>query len=167
MNIITAYSSKSNINENIAELKNQIGTFKTKFILFFASSNFEVENTAMKIKKVFADAEVAGCTTSGEIVSGKVLDNSIVAMAFDSTAIADMKIEVVENIKQDTDGNIRKAFSAFENYFKIPMKDMDYKKYVGLILIDGLSGAEEKVIDKIGDLTNVIFIGGSAGDDLK
>jgi hypothetical protein len=47
------------------------------------------------------------------------------------------------------------------------MADLDFSRYVGLILIDGLSGAEEKVMDRLGDLTNVIFVGGSAGDDLK
>lgn len=33
--------------------------------------------------------------------------------------------------------------------------------------MDGLSKSEEKVMEKIGDLTNVVFIGGSAGDDCK
>jgi len=33
--------------------------------------------------------------------------------------------------------------------------------------VDGLSGTEEKVMERIGDMTNVSFIGGSAGDDLK
>jgi hypothetical protein len=47
------------------------------------------------------------------------------------------------------------------------MSELDPAAYVGLIFVDGLSGAEEKLIDKIGDLTNVNFIGGSAGDDLK
>jgi len=167
MKIITAYSIKKNIDENIEELRKNIGDCKSKFILFFASSNFEPEAVGKKMKDFFPDAEIAGCTTSGEIVSGKVLTDSIVAMAFDSSAVADIKIEVVENIKQNNDENVRKAFASFASYYKIPPQDMDYKKFVGLILIDGLSGAEEKIIDKIGDLTNVIFIGGSAGDDLK
>lgn len=40
-------------------------------------------------------------------------------------------------------------------------------KYVGIVLVDGLSRAEECLMDAIGDMTNVTFIGGSAGDDLK
>jgi hypothetical protein len=44
---------------------------------------------------------------------------------------------------------------------------MDLQKYAGLVLIDGLSGCEEKLIEKIGDLTDITFIGGSAGDDLQ
>jgi hypothetical protein len=45
--------------------------------------------------------------------------------------------------------------------------DMDFEKYIGIVLIDGLTCGEEKIMDVIGDLTNVIFIGASAGDDIK
>ncbi|OGJ98742.1 MAG: hypothetical protein A2350_00550 [Candidatus Raymondbacteria bacterium RifOxyB12_full_50_8] len=44
---------------------------------------------------------------------------------------------------------------------------MDVSQYVGIILIDGMSGAEERVMDRIGNLTDISFIGGSAGDDLQ
>jgi hypothetical protein len=44
---------------------------------------------------------------------------------------------------------------------------MDPAQYVGIILFDGLSVAEEKVMDNLGNLTDLIFVGGSAGDDLK
>ena len=37
----------------------------------------------------------------------------------------------------------------------------------GIILCDGLSGMEESIMEKIGDLTDVIFVGASAGDDMK
>ncbi len=47
------------------------------------------------------------------------------------------------------------------------MMDLDTSRHVGIILVDGLSGSEERIMEKIGDLTNVTFIGASAGDDLK
>ena len=94
-----------------------------------------------------------------------MLDNSVVVMALDSEVINDVKIEVVENISNTPD--ISSAFKSFEEYYNQSMAEMDFTKYVGMILIDGLSLSEEKVMDKIGDLTDVTFIGGSAGDDLK
>jgi len=59
------------------------------------------------------------------------------------------------------------AFRSFEKYFGKPMAQLEPDRYVGIILIDGLSCKEELIIDRMGDLTNVNFIGGSAGDDLK
>ncbi|MGP8246040.1 MAG: FIST N-terminal domain-containing protein [Bryobacteraceae bacterium] len=36
-----------------------------------------------------------------------------------------------------------------------------------IVLMDGMSGAEEGLMEKIGDRTDLFFVGGSAGDDLK
>ena len=46
------------------------------------------------------------------------------------------------------------------------MNGLDPARHVGLVLIDGLSGAEERLIDAIGTRTDLTFVGGSAGDDL-
>ena len=62
---------------------------------------------------------------------------------------------------------VDKAFDSFGVHFGGSMAYMDPKEYVGLVLIDGLSVQEEKINERIGDLTNITFIGGSAGDDLK
>ena len=47
------------------------------------------------------------------------------------------------------------------------MNEINIDEYVGIVLVDGLIGAEERLMDSIGDMTNVSFVGGSAGDDLK
>ena len=165
MYIKTAYSTKGTSDDVIQDLKSQLGGFDTKMLVFFASSRFAPNIISQKVQDAFPGAAVFGCTTSGEIVTGKMLKNSLVAMAFDATAVNDVKVEIVENPKNEN--SVRKAFAGFESYFKAPMSELDPSKYVGLIFVDGLSGSEEKLIDKIGDLTNVTFIGGSAGDDLK
>ena len=165
MDIVTAYSTKSNIDDAAKDISEQLGFFDTELLLFFASSKFNHDDISKKMQETFPVSSVFGCSTSGEIISGQMLDNSIVAMAFNSQAVKDTKIEVIEDIKNEND--IKKAFDSFENYYKVPVAQMDPQYYVGIILVDGLSVAEESLIEKIGDLTNVIFIGGSAGDDLK
>jgi len=165
MNIKTAYSNKNSIEEVTKEIKDKFGNFSPKVVLFFASSIFNPDELGRKMKDAFKKCPVFGCTTAGEIVSGKMLKNAVVAMAFNSTAVSDIAVEVVENLREEN--NINDVFASFEKHFNIPMTEMDFKKYVGIVLIDGLSVAEEKLMDKIGDLTNVIFVGGSAGDDLK
>jgi len=165
MNIITAYSDKELIENVIKDIKNKFGDFETQMVIFFASSIFNPDILGQKMQDAFSNCPVFGCTTAGEIINGKLLKNSVVAMAFNSKAIDDVKVEVLNNIKEEI--NVKEAFSSFEKHYNIPMAEMDFKKYIGLILIDGLSCAEEKIMDRIGDLTNVIFVGGSAGDDLK
>ena len=75
-----------------------------------------------------------------------------------------LKIEVLENIKTDTEV-VDRAFKSFEESLGKPMKDLNPEQYVGMVMFDGLSGCEEKINDQIGNLTNVPFVGGSAGDN--
>lgn len=165
MTIKTAYSTKGSVDDVIQDLKGQVSGFETKLLLFFASSGFDPDGLGRKIKEAFPSAQSLGCTTAGEIVSGRMLKNSVVAMAFSPKAVADVRVEVVRNIRRES--RVTEAFASFEKHYGGKMSDLDYKKYVGLILVDGLSGAEERIMETIGDMTDVTFIGGSAGDDLK
>jgi hypothetical protein len=166
--IKTIYSIKTTSNEIIDDLKQQasaaFGDNQVKMVLFFSTSKTDVTALSAGLKGAFADANVFGCTTAGELVTGQMLKNSVVAMIFDAEAIEESDVRVVESVKEG--GDVSAAFAAFKDKFGVSVNEMDPKKYVGIILIDGLSGAEEKVMDNIGDLTNVHFIGASAGDDL-
>jgi hypothetical protein len=163
MNIKTAYSVKTDLRDVVKDIQTQLGDFESKLVIFFASSAFAPDGVASGMHEAFPGAETFGCSTAGEIVSGKMLTDSVVAMAFNQQAIKSAKVTVLEDLNIDS----HQVFDSFERHFNKTMAKMDPKQYVGIILIDGLSGKEERVMDRIGDFTNVNFIGGSAGDDLK
>ncbi|RXE56456.1 hypothetical protein ABH15_10290 [Methanoculleus taiwanensis] len=165
MNAITLSTTKPSVNDAVNDLKEQCGDFKPKMLLFFASSGYEPGSLAGAMKDAFGDLPVFGCTTAGEIGNGSLLKGSIVAMALNDRIIEDLKVGVVRDLSNPE--GIRTVFSEFESYYGQPMTELDFTKYVGIILIDGLSGAEERTMDRIGDLTNLLFVGGSAGDDLR
>lgn len=165
MNILSAYSTKETVEGAVSDIREQLAGPDVKTVLFFASSSYDADSLAGKMQAAFGNTPVFGCSTSGEIVSGKMLKNSVVAMSFNSKVVGDIRVEVVENIR--TENRIDDTMASFGKYYKTPMSALDHNKYVGIILVDGLSGAEERLMDRIGDLTNVTFIGGSAGDDLK
>lgn len=164
-NIVSAISTQTKTNEIINDIKSKLEDFRPKLILFFTTSNIDTAELNARLKNEYSDSEIIGCTTAGEIYNGKLIKNSVVLMAFDSTTIEDVKVEVIKDL--DKFENIKPTFASFENHFNKSMWDLDYKKYVGIILIDGLCHAEEKIMDSIGVHTNIIFIGGSAGDDMK
>ena len=136
-----------------------------RMVLFFASSCFDADGISRGMQDAFPGASLIGCSTAGELVSGRMLKNSLVAMAFDAESIQDVAVEVIEDVHAD--GAVRKAFASFASHYGTPMADMDFMAYVGIALFDGLCGAEERLMETMGDLTNVLFVGGSAGDDLK
>jgi len=163
MNIKTAFSVMPDSQNAVADIRAQLKGLDPKLVVFFASSTFAPDEIAERMEEAFPSAETFGCSTSGEIVTGKMLTKSLVAMAFNKRAVKDCKVEIIENLNKES----YKAFNSFQRHFKKSMKELDPHKYVGIILVDGLCCKEELIMDKIGDLTNVTFIGGSAGDDLK
>jgi hypothetical protein len=165
MSIITAYSVKEDTNDAIDDIRAQFQDFSPGVVLFFSSPRHDPALISGKMQESFPEATTFGCTSSGEIITGQVLKGAVVAMGFSREMIPDMRVQVIENVS--TDIGVAEALRDLENHFDTPAFEMDFEKYVGIILIDGLSGAEEQLMDDIGDLTNVLFVGASAGDDLK
>ena len=163
--IKTAFSKKPSIQECVKELQEQLSGMQPAMVIFFASMQHAPDAISKQMHDGFPNAQVFGCSTAGEITSGHMLSGAVVAMAFSAEAAQDMSIEVVQDLKQQ--GAIEQALDNFGNHFGQPVASMNPSKYVGILLIDGLAGVEEKFIETLGDLTNVPFIGGSAGDDLQ
>ncbi|HMK45553.1 MAG TPA: FIST N-terminal domain-containing protein [Methanocella sp.] len=164
MKLKSVYSTKSSADEVVSDISSQLKGFTAKVLIFFASSKFE-SSIGKKMQDEFRGVTVFGCTTAGEISSGRMIKNSVVAMALGPEIVSDVQVSILENIKGGV--NAKSAFKSFENHFKIPVRQMDISNYIGMVLIDGLSGKEEDIMNQIGNLTDITFIGGSAGDDLK
>ncbi len=159
-----AFSTNSNPEQAAREVSQKLAPLSPKLVLYFTSSSYDQPALAKAMGENFKGVETMGCTTAGEIVSGKMLKNSLVAMAFSDAVIQNCKTVTLTNIKEKL--NFQDALSKLTQHFGESVQDMDYRKYFGFVLTDGLSGCEEKVNDRLGDLTNVQFLGGSAGDDL-
>jgi len=165
MSIKTAYSKSTDISIIAGEIKKQIGDIKGKFVVFFASSNYDLEAIGKKLQGEYPGAKIIGCTTAGEIISGHMLKDSVVVQVMDGDTISDAAVTVIPEIKDKN--KTSEALKDLEKQYYLRLEQMDIEKYVGIVLFDGLSGAEEKIMDSLGNLSDLVFIGGSAGDDLK
>ncbi len=160
-NIKSAFSSKVTEEDAVLDIKSQLNLEGVKLMIFFASPIFNQQKIANLMQENFSDCIVIGCSTAGELTSGKILKKSVVAMAINSNIIQDVKVEVIENMKENI--ILESAFISFEKYYNESLYLMDTTKYVGITLIDGLSMKEEKIMDLIGNRTDIFFVGGSAG----
>ena len=167
MSIRTAFSSNVSPAQAVREIQQSLKGLQPRLVLFFASAQYDPPSLSREMKAAFPEAAVLGCTTAGEVISGKMLNQSVVCMAMDASVVQDVRLEVLEDIQANPRAAVEKAFAGLGAYFKTPMRDLDFSQYVGIVLADGLSGAEEQLMHRIGDLTEILFVGGSAGDDLK
>ena len=148
----------------VAEIRAQIGPVDGKWVIFFASAAYDPVVLSAAMQQSFPTALTCGCTTAGEIGLGRMTKHSLVAMVVGDELIEEVAVEVVTGISARVDLSV--AMGAFEKRFGEPAAKWRHDRYVGLVLIDGLSLAEERINDAIGNVTDVSFIGGSAGDDL-
>jgi hypothetical protein len=136
-----------------------------RVVVFFASASYDAATLSRQMNEAFPDACVVGCTTAGEIAGGRMLTGSVAAMFLEGDIVADAASAVVENIGSEL--SVGPALREMERHFQAPVSAWDLATHVGLVLVDGLSGAEERLMEKLGDATDVVFVGGSAGDDLQ
>ena len=163
--IHTAYSTNRDVKSAVAETKSRLGD-DARLVLFFASPAYEPAALAAEMRDAFPGAATLGCTTAGELTSGRMLERSLVAMAIGSDEIGPLHVETVRGLRTAAEDGVKEALRAFETKLDVRMKEIDRDRWAGFVLTDGLSVAEERVMETLSDATNAAFVGGSAGDDL-
>ncbi|MBT9587009.1 FIST C-terminal domain-containing protein [bacterium] len=165
MQVETAVSRQADILKAVAEIKHQLASH-SELVLFFASSSYASNELAQAMARAFPESQVVGCTTSGEIAQGEMLHNSVVAMGFPKEMVGPVAVAVVENLDRLQSSQVALALAELAEPFEIEAAAASPHQFAGLVLTDGLSRREEKLMEHLGDLSDVLFVGGSAGDDL-
>ena len=160
----TIFSQK---NSSVGVVEDVIKGIRNKpsLMIYFASTKYDLELIGNGLEAAFPSTEVIGCSTAGELVTGRMLKNSVVVSALDGKLVSHMAVELVTDLGSKI--GMAKAIASLENKIGCKLSSLDPNRYVGLILIDGLRGAEEMVMDTLGNLSDLTWIGGSAGDDLR
>ncbi|HWO11113.1 MAG TPA: FIST N-terminal domain-containing protein [Polyangiaceae bacterium] len=166
MSLAVAVSQTQSPEECARELRASVGALDPSLVVFFASPSFDAERLGAALAREFGNVPSIGCSTAGEITSGRMLKNSVVLMALDRGTVEEAHVRTL-------DGNLDPAFEvgrvadALARDVGRPFARLSPERYVGLVLHDGVNTAEERVMDRLCQLTNVPFVGGSAGDGLN
>ena len=158
------YSEKQDVNDAVSEIKYKLAGEDVKLIVYFASYAYPSAELSQKMAEAFPGVETVGSTSCKEYSNEKLMRESIMAMAFGSDALKRFKVAVAENITKDQTA-IPAAFESFSEEIGCCMRDADPSRYVGLVLINGMTDYEEIINDQLGNLTNVPFVGGTAGNN--
>jgi hypothetical protein len=160
---IKTTSTTSKLPDAVEEFRQSCGDLEPRVVIYFASPQYDPAALSEQMQAAFPSAALAGCTTAGEICGSKLLTKSVVAMFLDQEVVEDAACVVVEQVQGEP--HYGEALWQVAAHFKTPLPALDLRKHVGVVLIDGLSGGEERLMEKIGGLTDLSFVGGSAGDD--
>ncbi len=148
----------------VAELGEQVAQPDLALLLFFCSSNYDLDALADEMNRRFVGVPVVGCTTAGEIGPAGYLNHSLVGVGFSAQAFTAEtgRIDALSTF----DIAAGRAFA--EGVLDRLEVRREGGNAFGFLLIDGLSLREEPVTHALQDgLGAVPMFGGSAGDDLK
>jgi hypothetical protein len=163
--IRVAHSSRPHPREAVEEIAAHLGGVHPELLLCFASPRYEAHELLRHLNHRFPDAAIVGGSTAGELVSGHSLKGSVVAMAIEGDVVEKVVGTVVEDLGPGMD--LDAACRSLERHMGCPLDALDPDRHVGLVIADGLSGAEERLIEGLAERTDLAFVGGSAGDDLR
>tara|TARA_B100001939_G_scaffold339033_1_gene345313 strand:+ start:2089 stop:3249 length:1161 start_codon:yes stop_codon:yes gene_type:complete len=167
--VTTAYSLARDEKTAVRELYNGLcqDADAPALVIFFCSPAFDTSRLEQELNHCFGDIPLIGCTTAGEITPDGYRKGSLTGAAFNNAYFTCMSRRY-DNISSFTlqDG-IRFARKLVRD-FKTISPAVSGSNSFAFMLIDGLSGAEERVTAAIGsELGEINMIGGSTADDWK
>ncbi|MDR1519193.1 MAG: hypothetical protein LBU23_03485, partial [Planctomycetota bacterium] len=154
------------------KLGEELAGVRPSHVVYFAARNYEHAVLARAMRDAFPGAVTFGCSSAGEIVNEQLFRNSVSAMAFSHGTFDFFAAALIPRLTADgKPTDIREAVGAalagFGKRLGREISSLDYTKYVGLVLADGIKYFIEPVVDRISDLTTIPFIGGLAADDAR
>lgn len=164
--IRNAHTQAADARQAARELHEQLSQPDMELVVFFCSSQYDLDALADEINRLFAGIKVVGCTTAGEIGALDYCDRSLVGMSFPSSCFSAVtglldRLQDYELARgQEFSGRLLQALES-----KAP--GYDAKECFAFMMIDGLSIREEPVVRTFQNvLGRIPLVGGSAGDDL-
>lgn len=166
-NIRTAQSQATEAKKAVEEFHKGVKQPNTELVLFFCSSEYDLDIIAAEMDRLFAGTVVVGCTTAGEIGPAGYLSHSLSGASFPSGSCAAVS-GMLNHLSQFD-------ITRGHNFAQTLLQQLESKNpgasednSFALMLIDGLSVREEPVAHALQyALGKIPMFGGSAGDDLK
>jgi len=165
--IRTAQSCATDASQAVQEFHAAVVQTEMALVIFFCSSEYDLELVAAEMNRLFAGVQVVGCTTAGEIGPSGYRSHSLSGVSFAAGSCAAVS-GLLENLAQFEISNGRDFAQSLLQQLESKTPHADAKNTFALLLIDGLSRREEPVAHALQfALGDIALFGGSAGDDLK
>lgn len=164
-----------NARRAVRDICDAFAGFETGLVMYFCAADYDYDVFAAEIQNAFPGIITFGCSSCGEGINERISRRSVVAMAFapgtfeyaeSAVVIADRREGESEN-QPDVFTDVVEAIRYVARNSGQEVRDLDYREYVGFILADQINDFNEKMVEQFGDMSNVMLVGGFAGDDMK
>ncbi|MBU4263240.1 MAG: FIST C-terminal domain-containing protein [Proteobacteria bacterium] len=166
-NIRTAQSCATETLQAVQEFHAAVSQPNIELVIFFCSSEYDLDVLAAEMNRLFAGVQVVGCTTAGEIGPSGYLKHSLSGAGFPAGSCVAVS-GLLDHLGQfDIVRGYDFAQSLLQQFESKAPQASPENSFV-FMMIDGLSIREEPVAHALQyGLGKIPMFGGSAGDDLK
>ncbi len=180
---LTAFTLERAAAAAAADLAAQLGGGDARAILFFCSHEHDGAALSGLLRERFPGAEVIGCTTAGAFVTDQGAEAGVSALRlppdkvgacasalarFNDGGSARRSAERSPQtpVNGGVEEGIRAAGERLAAALGKPLEALDPAHHVGVMLVEGLKGNEERANAALGGVAPLLsFVGGSAGDN--
>lgn len=165
--ICQGYSAETDARKAVQEFHTLVAQTGMTLVLFFCSSDYDLDVLGTELNRVFAGVKVVGCTTAGEIDLRGYQERGLAGVSF-SAEVCCAVSGSIDHLREfeAADGRGLGYRLLYELGRKAPQTST--QNIFAFLLTDGLSGREEVVARTVKEaLGSVPLTGGSAGDGLN
>ena len=138
-----------------------------ELVIFFCSSEYDLDALAVEMNRLFAGIQVVGCTTAGEIGPAGYHQHSLSGASFPAGSCVAVS-GLLDHLSQFEIARGNDFAQALLQRLESRAPQAGPDNSFAFMLIDGLSIREEPVAHALQyALGKIVLLGGSAGDDLK
>jgi hypothetical protein len=153
------------VDDAVRELRAAL-TGEFQHIVAFFSVGYDAAALAAALGQAFKGVTVSGCSTSGGIGPGGLMEAGVLLIAFPQTGFR-IHTGVIEDVGAFGIERASELVRVLKARMGVQDRDRLAERVFGVMLVDGLSNAEETLVAAVhwafGDMQ---LIGGSAGDGL-
>ncbi len=162
-----ASSTNRSLNDVVAELKRDLSDGDFQHILVFYAVDYDAEKMMIALASAFPGVPVTGCSTAGEITPVGMVQGGILIVAFPKSGFR-VHTGLIEDVANFGVERAAQVVRQLKSHISDDSQRALHDRVFAMMMVDGLSNAEEPLIAAIHWAMNEIqLIGGSAGDGLS
>jgi len=163
--VVSAHSRRTNGGDAAKELAGQIGA-DPKTIVFFHSPGIDGGAVSGRLRDLYPGTIVVGASSCGEFTDEYYGIGGVAALAF-GEGIVKRCAGAIADFEHGVELGIREATGQLSAAFGGDLRELDPRRCVGIVLLEGTRMREEVANHALGQVAPLLsFVGGSAGDDI-
>jgi hypothetical protein len=152
--------------EAVAEVRRGLRPGPFEHIIAFFSSAYDAAALSAALSEAFPGTPISGCSTAGEIGPGGMMESGVVLIAFPREGFR-IHSGVIEDVGAFGVERAGEIVHALRSRLTHDASTRLGQRVLGVMLVDGLSNAEEMLVAAVHwACDDIQLVGGSAGDGL-